>query len=237
MKVALIADIHGNSAALDSALADIDSMGVSQILVAGDLVGYYYNPESVLNSLNARLWHGVRGNHEDMLVDWLNGKGQHEVRKKYGSGIQVAVETLSKSSIDQLASLPPSRSLNIEGRSVLLCHGSPLKTDEYVYPNASIDARSSLVSPTHDLVVYGHTHHPVVWEDTGKMIVNPGSIGQQRNGVLGAHWALWETESHSISFQVSPYASSELINECRMRDPQLPYLADVLKRVRQDHNV
>jgi predicted phosphodiesterase len=120
----------------------------------------------------------------------------------------------------------------MEGRSVLLCHGSPLKTDEYVYPNASIEARSNLVSPTHDLVVYGHTHHPIVWEDAGKIIVNPGSIGQQRNGVLGAHWALWETESHSISFHVSPYASSKLMNECRMRDPQLPYLADVLQRVR-----
>lgn len=233
MKIALIADIHGNSAALDSALADIDNLGVSQILVAGDLVGYYYNPQSVLNSLNARLWHGVRGNHEDMLVNWLNGIGQHEVRQKYGSGIQVAVDTLSKSSIELLASLPRSRSLIIEGRSVLLCHGSPLKTDEYVYPNASIEARSNLISPTHDLVVYGHTHHPIVWEDEGKIIVNPGSIGQQRNGVLGAHWALWETESHSISFHVSPYASSNLISECRMRDPQLPYLADVLQRVRR----
>jgi predicted phosphodiesterase len=116
---------------------------------------------------------------------------------------------------------------------VLLCHGSPLKTDEYVYPNASIETRSNLVSPTHDLVVYGHTHHPVVWENAGKIIVNPGSIGQQRNGVLGAHWALWETKSHSISFHVSPYASSELIDECRTRDPQLTYLADVLQRVRQ----
>ena len=81
MKVALIADIHGNSVALDSALADIDNMGVLQILVAGDLVGYYYDPQSVLDSLNARLWHGVRGNHEDMLVIGSMEKGNMKFGK------------------------------------------------------------------------------------------------------------------------------------------------------------
>jgi len=232
MKVALLADIHGNFAALDSALTDIDKSGVKLILVAGDLVGYYYDPQSVLDSLNSRMWHGVRGNHEDMLVDWIGGLGQSEVKKKYGSGIQVAAETLRQSSIDQLLALPPSRSLKVEGRDVLLCHGSPQQTDEYIYPNASIEARSGLDSPGHDLVVYGHTHHPVIWKDAGKIIVNPGSIGQQRNGVLGAHWAIWDTESHTVTLRVSPYQTSDLIQECHARDPQLPYLSDVLQRVR-----
>ena len=73
MKVAVISDVHANIYALRSVLHDLDKEGVENILVAGDLIGYYYWPSEVVKILmeDSRV-HCIRGNHENILEETLN---------------------------------------------------------------------------------------------------------------------------------------------------------------------
>lgn len=234
MKLALLADIHGNAFALDAVLTAAAVEGAEHALVAGDLVGYYYQPDRVLARLDAFGWTGVRGNHEDMLETWLADEGRDDIARRYGSGLAVAAERLDAMTVARLRELPPHRSLTLGGRRVLLCHGTPSSTDTYVYPDADTQVKRAFEVPGHDLVVYGHTHYQTMWraETTGGLVVNPGSVGQPRDRRPGAHWAVYDTDSNTIDLRVETYDAGALLVECRTRNPHLPYLADVLVRDR-----
>lgn len=230
MKIGLLSDIHANVTALDAVLQAAETAGVERLFCCGDFVGYYYQPEAVLDRLDAWLWTGVRGNHEDMLALWLNGEQQAEIASRYGSGIHVA-SGMPKSRIDVLAKLPVQREIEVDGRRALLCHGTPWDTDEYVYPDTDAAIRDRMAAGGQDIVVFGHTHYPVHWQIAGSHVVNPGSVGQPRDRKPGACWAIWDTTSMTIDLRRETYDSSILAAECRRRDPQLPYLADVLTRM------
>jgi predicted phosphodiesterase len=81
------------------------------------------------------------------------------------------------------------------------------------------------------LIVLGHSHYPMSHRIGKTLVVNPGSVGQPRNGEPGAHWAIFDTASNCLDFYSEEYDYSALINECKQRNPELPYLVDVLKRL------
>ena len=230
MKIGLLADIHGNAAALEACLLAVEEAGVTDLLVAGDFVGYYFAPDQVLADLDRFDWVGVRGNHEDMLAAWNAGQGREEIRRRYGSGLAVAAETIDADRIEMLTTLPAYRLIEIEGTRVLLCHGTPDSTERYVYPNAPDAAFEAFRAEGAGLAVYGHTHYPHQRRLGDLQVVNPGSVGQPRNSVPGAHWALWDTETGEIEPRVEAYDMSALLTECARRDPDLPYLVTVLTR-------
>ena len=83
MKIAAIADVHANLAALSAALSDIRSEGIDHLIVGGDLVGYYFQPSEVFDALED--WNAiyVRGNHEDMLqLKSTLTAGERKVQRK-----------------------------------------------------------------------------------------------------------------------------------------------------------
>lgn len=230
MKVALLADIHGNAGALDAVLHAARAAGAARLLVAGDLVGYYYAPRRVLELLDDWQWDCVRGNHEDMLKSWRRDEDRERIRRKYGSGLEIACEQLNSDALDMLESLPHPLTLEVAGESATICHGAPWDLDEYVYPDAPEEKSTLLAGHGGALVVYGHTHYPVVWRVDGTIVVNPGSVGQARDRIPGACWAMWDTDDGSVVLGRETYDVSEVRAEARRRDPALPYLADVLTR-------
>lgn len=232
MKVALLADIHGNADALEAVLHAAEADGATRLLVAGDLVGYYYEPRRVLDLLHAWQWDCVRGNHEEMLRSWRNHEDRAGIRRKYGSGLAVVCEQLTLADLDLLQSLPHPLSLQVDGKSALICHGSPWDLNEYVYPDAPKSKSRTMASDGGMLVMYGHTHYPVVWQSGQTIVVNPGSVGQTRDGVPGACWAMWDTGDLSVTLRREAYDASKAQAQARKRDPALPYLADVLTRTR-----
>lgn len=230
MRVGLLADIHGNTDALAGVLAAARKLGVERLLIAGDLVGYYYDAKGVLALLDGWDWVAVRGNHEAMMAAWIRDDGRDHILKTYGSAISVACETLAPGQIEILMSLGHPLRLDIEGAPVLLCHGAPDDFDAYVYPDAPCAARDTFFSQDAGLVVFGHTHYPVIWQSGATTVVNPGSVGQPRDRIPGACWALWDTDRGDVALRRETYDPSALIAACRRRDPGVPYLADVLLR-------
>lgn len=236
MKIGLLADIHGNADALAVVLSDARRKNVKQLIMAGDLVGYYYDVSRVLDLLGEWTWHGVRGNHEDMIEDHLSG-GSEAIKSRYGSGLARGIESLSKDRLAMLRHLDMKREVRLDGRALLVCHGSPWDTNAYVYPTAKSELRRKMARTAGqvDVVVFGHTHYPVTWtevRDDGKpiILVNPGSVGQPRDRKPGACYAILDTATLSIEQFRVPYDRSSIVAACRRNDPELPHLTEVLSR-------
>jgi putative phosphoesterase len=229
MKVALLSDIHANEVALAATLEQARLQGARQLLCCGDFVGYYHAPETMLALLDEWTWLGIRGNHEAMLDRYLADVDRDAIHRRYGSGIAVAAQ-LPEAARARLLGLPPRMELEIDGRRVLLCHGSAWDPDHYVYPDAPEEERRRMASGGEDLVVFGHSHYPALWRIGSTTVVNPGSVGQPRDRKPGACWALWDTRSMVVTLQRTPFDTVLVAERARRVDPHLPYLAEVLTR-------
>ena len=232
MRIGLLADIHGNAHALKSVLKSAREKNVKKLLCCGDYIGYYYEPDKIMPLLDSWDWEGIGGNHEAMLYDWLNNKSKNEINAKYGSGISIAAEKLEYETIVRYYEMPNTKKLDINNYKILLCHGSPWDRDIYIYPDADEGVVNKMFEydPDFDVLVYGHTHYPVIWEKNKKKIINPGSVGQPRDRRPDAAWALWDTDTNDVTFYRENYDVDPVIEMCRKYNPDIKYLAEVLVR-------
>lgn len=231
MRVAILADIHANIHALEAVLADCRDEAVEHFIVAGDLVGYYYWPKPVVQ----RLMHDIRvtcirGNHEDILAETLNSSVAAErYRKKYGSGYDVCRDSLCDDELQWLLHLPSSAELTLGGAHFSVHHGSPLATDEYIYPNAAADVLARCHAGR-DFTVLGHTHYPFIQHMDGRVLLNPGSVGQPRDFGGQACYALIDLANRAVRFKRVPFEISHVVAAARSRDPALGYLYKIMTR-------
>jgi len=200
MKVLIISDIHGNLAALDAIREEAD-----KVFCLGDMVNYGPYPRACLERVRDLTDGVVRGNHDNAIsrdVDCgcsIKYKELSDAGKIYTKGI------LNKDEKDYLANLPVTLHTKINGTEFLFSHGSP-GGDMYKYlrPDVSQKELEDELKDIHaDIVFIGHTHLPMVRRIHDIIVVNPGSVGQPRDGVPMASYAVWE--DGSISIKRVPY--------------------------------
>ncbi len=231
MKLALLGDIHGNHLALRAVLAAAKLEGVERLLITGDFIGYYFWPSQVLDMLSGWDLVAVRGNHEDMLIQaYRRPELLLDIEQRYGSGLSVALDSLSAAQLDWLMKLPHPQSIAIGDCKILLCHGAPWDVDQYIYPDSDSELFERCDKLVHDWVVTGHTHYPLIRQLDKTMFVNPGSVGQPRDRVPGAAWALLDSETGQVELKREPYDIHSVANEARQIHPKLNYLSEVLLR-------
>jgi len=231
MKVAVLSDVHANIYALRSVLNDLDKEGVESILVAGDLIGYYYWPLEVVKALkeDARV-HCIRGNHESILKETLiNVEAAERYRIKYGTGYDVCREQLSDSQINWLLCLPSEKHILLGNKTFYLSHGSLSCTDEYLYPDTPHEKLLENYSEA-DYTIFGHTHYPFTHGNDGQYLINPGSVGQPRDIGGIASFVIIDTENNCILFKRKSFDIASVVSEVEKRDPSLNYLAMIMKR-------
>lgn len=231
MKIAILSDIHSNIFALEATWVDLDSEGVDFILVAGDIVGYYYWPKEVVSILQGddRVI-CIQGNHEAILRECISDTARAQYfKKKYGSGYEICINKLSDSQINWLNDLPLERKVNLGGLDFYMSHGGLHSIDEYIYPTAS---NENLLSHYSDsaFTIFGHTHYPMIHQHNTKYLINPGSVGQPRDISGMASYLIINTESmvlqpRRIGFDILP-----VISAADQYDPDLKYLSQVMKR-------
>jgi len=229
--IAVLGDIHGNFFALNAVLEDVKEKSTSQLLITGDLVGYYYHADQVLDALKDWQYELVQGNHDAMLGEistWSNGK-KETYRQKYGAALEYTASLFTKEQITYLAELPYRKKLIVDNCHILLCHGSPWNRDEYVYPDAPNDTLAHCAKGNFDVVIMGHSHYPMIKKYGATLILNPGSVGQPRNR-QSPSWILLNLDSLDVELRHVTYNVKEVIAEAQQRDPEVPYLAEVLKR-------
>lgn len=231
MKIALLSDIHSNSDALAAVLSEAKKKKVERLFITGDFIDYYYNAKAVFTLLAQWQIDAIGGNHEQIMAAYLSNHSRSFINMRFGSGIKIACEDLDKSTLTWLTTLPSVRTLEIDHKTVLLCHGSPWHISEYIYPNDTSKV-DKLFLENKDILVYGHTHYPVVHQRNQQIIVNPGSIGQARDGSPEACWAIWDTTTHCVTLNRTPYDTQAVIQQCKDNNPELPYLQDFFTRTR-----
>lgn len=220
MKIALISDIHGNADALEVALDSIRKSGCKTIIVAGDSVGYYYEADKVIRLLSEFEIYSVRGNHEEMLRNLVNFGEDPFLTKKYGSSLKLTLKTVPEADLKLLLNSPLVLSLVFEGLSINISHGSPWNIDEYLYPDSDLDKFENFLKYKEQLFVVGNTHHQMIRRYKGKVIVNPGSVGQSRTDKNMVQWAEIDTENGDITFKSFPYNSGRLLKQILENDPE-----------------
>jgi putative phosphoesterase len=231
LKFALLSDIHGNSFALKAVLDAVKKKKIKTLIITGDFVGYYFWPLEVFKILKG--WHiiAVRGNHDKMLEVARKDKDfLVTVGNKYGSGLRRALDQLDKKTIDWLIGLPDLLKYKTKDGGILLCHGSPWGEDEYVYPDLDNQSLDRYISLDEKWVIQGHTHYPMYKEIANTIIINPGSVGQPRSNNIGAQWALLDTKLKKVEFFCEQYDVDKVVIESLKKHPELPYLANILKR-------
>jgi putative phosphoesterase len=208
VRVAVLADVHGNLPALRAVLADVDGFGADALVVAGDVVAGPFVRES-LELVAARpepVW-WVRGNSEREAVTAYDGgeipPGPPGVAAWWSAG------ALDLGWRDRLASWPIA--LELDG--VVFCHGSPRRDDEILTtaspPAALADALSGVDA---SLVVGGHTHRQFTRELPGGITyVNAGSVGLPYEGRAGAFWMT--VEDGTPSLRVTAYDLPAAVEE------------------------
>ena len=231
MRVGLLGDIHGNAEALQAVLGAAAACGVSRLLITGDVVGYYDQAFEVMEML--RPWQAtwVRGNHECMLDEVCRDPRRIDhIESRYGRGLRVALQRLDTQTVRWLAGLPDSLTVDMGGQRICLCHGAPWNPETYVYPDSPQETWDRFGSLEVDVVVTGHTHHPMSHVCGNVLLINPGSVGQPRNRVPGAHWCCLDLDTLAVQHRVEPYDHACFAARVRAANPSLPYLADVLVR-------
>ncbi len=188
MRIAVLADIHGNLPALEAVLADVAVTDADLTMICGDVASGPLPIETldVLRALpRARF---VRGNADRGLVTAFDGE---KLPRLPGPAVDWCAAQLSREHRDFLASFTEPVSIDVEGLGrVLFCHGSP-RSDEEMMTAETLDSRlrEFLSGVEADVVVCGHTHMPFDRVVDGVRIINPGSVGMPY-GDPGAFWAM-----------------------------------------------
>ena len=231
MKVAVLSDLHANIHALRTVLNDLDKEKVDTVLVAGDLVGYYYWPADVISAvMKDDRFVCIKGNHENILQEVLvSEEAAQRYRRKYGSGYEICRSQLSEKQIQWLLSLPEEISITIDGVTFHMCHGALGSTDEYLYPDVPMEKLLDNYSDAH-YTIYGHTHYPFLHQHNGRYLLNPGSVGQPRDTGGLSSYCIINTENQVIRFKRKAFDKKSVISAARINDPDLGYLADIMNR-------
>lgn len=221
MKYLILSDMHANWDALQAVLRRIRRKRFDAVFVLGDLVGYGASPNQVveaLRELKARtLW--VRGNHDKVVAGIETGENFNEVARRAADW---TADHLTAQNLRFVRNLPAGPSEALPG--VLLCHGSPLDEDMYVFSaHDTVGIFQRIGAP---VVFFGHTHIASIFildqgevearllrEDGGRMeldpncryLINPGSIGQPRDHDPRAAHMVFDSEQRSISWYKTEY--------------------------------
>lgn len=231
MKVAVISDIHGNHYALEQVLHAAKKNDVKHLLVLGDLVGYYYKPELVLDLISQWSYDLIQGNHERILFQIKQDELlKKTICQKYGRAHVMALESLTLNQFRLLQSLPERKKVNIEKCSFLLSHGSPWDKDLYLYPDSNKRLLKNFDDYTFDFNLIGHSHYSFGFCRKNSIVLNPGSVGQSREHGGKASWICIDTDNQSFQFKFTEYDTGQLKRDVKKYDPNINYNYEILNR-------
>ena len=242
MRYLILSDIHANQEALTAVLAHVRRKRWDKAIVLGDVVGYGANPNQAVDTVRRlKPLVAIRGNHDKVCSGIEDGEMFNRV------ALQAAMWTrrkLNPSNLRWLQSLPEGPVV-VDG-AFAVAHGTPIDEDAYIF--GEIEALNVFRQTTFPLCFFGHSHFPVIFglspeaiqtvlteppafrfrlEPGVRYLVNPGSIGQPRDGNPLASFAMFDTQTRTVAIYRVPYRIEQA--QRKILDAALPRpLADRL---------
>ena len=236
MRILILSDLHANRTALDAAL-DAAKGRWDRVLCLGDVVGYGPDPNEVTAKIRELGALTIRGNHDKAVCGLMPADDFNPVARAAADWTRAA---MLPENLEFLRALPSGP---VETDGLVLVHGALRDEDEYVFTPAQ--ALEGLLDSAGPVTFFGHTHHqggfsyrdsqlevlqlrPRAREDftalrlepTRRYLLNPGSVGQPRDGDPRAAFAIAELDHQVVEFWRIPYDISSV--QERMRAAKLP---------------
>lgn len=229
MRIALLSDIHGNLQALRATLEDVHACRADRIVCLGDAIGYGADPDACAALLRGHEAATVLGNHDAAVIGKFDAARFNPVAR---AAIAWTGKVIRLETKEWLLSLP----LKWCGGDYTLVHGSLDRPDDFPYVRDAASARACLDAVPFPPLFFGHTHKPAIWRlDTGRAVsepvpatpgtwrvpeacacaLNPGSVGQPRDGDPSARWLLYDTASRLASWRRVDYDRTEAARRIR----------------------
>src|SRR6187402_88013 len=236
MRYLVISDIHANLPAYETVIAEAGPLGYDKVLVLGDLVGYGADPNEICERVRELKADGlIRGNHDKVGSGVESPEGFNAVAR---NAIRWTYEKLNQENRAWLAALPAGPL--IVDDTIEICHGTPFDEDAYVFDD--LDALRAMHAARRPLCLFGHTHVQVghflsrdqfglataddtrpltiPLDDSSRYLVNPGSVGQPRDGDPRAGFAIADTAAREVTLYRVEYPIAKA--QARILEEGLP---------------
>lgn len=229
MKIIFFSDIHGNKYALSSFLKELKKIKPEIVVFCGDVFGYYYYQNEIIDCFRKNEFVTLLGNHDQYFLDLLCGNMESEyLISRYGNSYKNIQEKITDENIEFLKTLKPKYEIEADGYKIGVFHGSPSNhLNGRIYPDTEINETADYA--LYDYVILGHTHHKMERELETTIILNPGSIGQQRDG-KGCSYLVLDTKTREYEFKLIEFEIERLINDIDYYDQGNVKLKEVLFR-------
>lgn len=201
MKIIVFSDLHANWEAL-AALQRAESQP-DAILFVGDVVNFGPDPQRCLDWVRANAIAAVRGNHDHAVACGGDAGVNPALLVEFRAIRDYTQHVLSAEDRAWLGNLPLSQTLKLDGTRFTLVHAMPSdpltkRLSLVTAREEELEAELERLTPRPDVLLVGHTHLPGMRKVGGTYIVNPGSLGQPRNGTPDATYAVWRDGSLQI---------------------------------------
>jgi predicted phosphodiesterase len=234
MRYLILSDIHGNWEALEAVLKDAEGR-YDDLCCLGDIVGYGADPNAVTDWVRQHIQHVIRGNHDKACCGLEEPVMFNPVARRAAEWTLEVLTAENRDYLHRLAQGPKQ----VDGFEIV--HGSVLDEDEYLIDPS--DAQFQFPATSSQLVFFGHTHVQggfLLWEadcavmprtvvvggDSMRLLrgrrqlINPGSVGQPRDGVWQAGYVLFDSDQEIVEFRRCPYDLQAA--QRKIRDAGLP---------------
>ncbi len=198
VRVAVLADIHSNYAALEACIADSTTLGAQEYIVLGDLISDWHQPNECVHAIRELTPLVIKGNREQYMKDASVYMDLWEIYDQFAS-LLWTYQSLTPENLEYITALPSV--LSIEGRNVKIraVHGSPFRINERMgRADGEGQVVRALSAIKEDILLFSHSHEQWKYEFEGKLAVNPGAVGSHTNEEQKAEYALLEIASHHV---------------------------------------
>jgi len=198
VKLLVLSDIHGNREALDAVIAAVEH---DEVLCLGDLVDFGQDPMECVEWARRKARYTIRGNHDHAIANNVAcGCSSKRMELLAGATRAYSRSALDEEEIDFLRQLPLTLEADIAGKRIFAVNGGPRDPlYQAVRAKSAKRLRAEFAGVNAEVILLGHTHLPFINATAieGKLIINPGSVGQPRDGDPRASAALLDLASGS----------------------------------------
>ncbi|MBR0090479.1 MAG: metallophosphoesterase family protein [Lachnospiraceae bacterium] len=211
MKLCIFADVHGNAEAFVK-MMEREYGHVDRFVFAGDIFGYFYDqPEIIDRMISLPDLLAVKGNHEQYYLGGTSG----DLIDRYGSSYELQLSEIQRKYVEEL---PDHEETVIDGKRVAVFHGGPGDfLEERIYPDTALS--ETIASSGWDCLILAHTHYGMLRKIGKTTVVNPGSLGQPRDG-KGFGYCVWDTETDTFMFRTVDVKTADLLEQVRQWDAE-----------------